>query len=246
MKCPHINIRLIYSIYFCLIVLFFTACKLDKAEMNDIKGNVTEQISTEVNKMTESTPDPIITNSSFDPPVATELNLIAREDGQFDTPVDIKYNDPNGKIWTAPKGTITDGASIPDNVTLLFGGKMNPKHLRAAIVHDAYCGKANKSQSFYQKESWKDTHRMFYQACLKNGTDKVRSGTMYAAVRLGGPRWSPDGQPLSGLKDISKEAMTKAVLDCKAWLISKGGSVSIEELESYLDKLENELIKVNG
>jgi len=224
-------------------MLFVTAC--DEISSKDTKA-ITNNITSQVNKIVDTTPDPIVVNSSFDPPHTAELNLIKRADGQFDTPFDIKYKDPEGKVWIAPKGTITDGASIPDHFTTIFGGKMNPKHLRAAIVHDAYCGESNKGQSSFQKESWENTHRMYYKACLKNGTDKIRSGTMYAAVRLGGPRWTSDGKPISPLSGINKADLTKAVLECKAWIIKEGGSVNLDKLDAFLVQLEANLLKANS
>ena len=222
-----------------------TGCKVDSDKTTALKENLTEKVNQEMDKISDLTTDSEIAKSFFDPPHDGELTLISRDDGQYDTPYDIKYTDPSGKTWTAPKGTITDGASIPDKLSSIFGGKLNPTHLQAAIVHDAYCGLANKGQANYCKEIWQNTHRMFYQACLKNGKDKLSAGTMYAGVRLGGPRWDENGNPLPGLEKVGAEAMTKAVLDCKAWLVSKGGFVSLDVLETYLDKVEAELLKAS-
>ena len=237
----------IKQIGICLLIftIMGIGCKVDSAKTAEIKQNLTEQVNKEVEKISDLTTDTEIAKSFFDPPHDGELTLISRDDGQYDTPYDIKYTDPSGKVWTAPKGTITDGASIPEKLSSIFGGKLNPTHLNAAIVHDAYCGIANKGQANYCKETWQNTHRMFYQACLKNGKDKLSAGTMYAGVRLGGPRWDENGSPLPGLEKVGAEAMTKAVLDCKAWLVSKGGFVSLDELETYLDKVEAELLQAS-
>ena len=136
-----------------------------------------------------------------------------------------------------------DGASIPSYFTKLFGGKMNKKHLFAAIVHDAYCGIANNGKSSYQVESWKNTHHMFYHACRKNGTDDTRAGTMYAAVRLGGPRWSSDGKPVKDLSAVDKDDLMKAMQDCIKWIAAKKGTATLEEIDNWMDKLEADLLK---
>lgn len=229
------------SIFYFLtmtLLINFSSCKLDSEQTKSLQ----DKVVVEVNKVTAPGPPPAETNDFFTPSHETSLELKPREDGQFDTPIELTYEDLDGKIWKAPAGTITDGASIPSHFTSLFGGKMNKTHLFAAIIHDAYCGVSNDGQSSYQVETWKDTHHMFYNACLKNGTDKTRAGTMYAAVRLGGPRWSMNGEPVQDLSGVGKAALTKAMKDCIAWIASKRGSVSLEEIDAWMDKLEADLI----
>lgn len=48
------------------------------------------------------------------------------------------YKDDDGKIYLAPRNTLTDGYTIPEFVTSLVGGKM--KHdIRCSIQHDWEC-----------------------------------------------------------------------------------------------------------
>ncbi len=180
---------------------------------------------------------------SFVPSHNTEIGLIRREDGDFNTPEVIKFKDPNGKVWTAPAGTITDGASIPSIFAGFFGGKLNKKHLFAAIVHDAYCGEANAGGPSYQIETWQDTHRMFHKACIANGTRRVKANTMYAGVRLGGPRWSFKNQPFNDLSNVDPKVMEQEMKDCKKWIEDNGEHLTLEHIDQWMEDRESELMK---
>jgi len=182
-------------------------------------------------------------NGTFSPSHKSEINLIQRTDGDFDTPIEIVFQYPNGKIWSAPVGTITDGASIPSIFASFFGGKLNKKHLFAAIVHDAYCGRANAGGSSYQIERWQDTHRMFHKACLANGTRRVKANTMYAGVRLGGPRWPFNNEPFNDLSGVDPKVMHQEMIDCKNWIEANGDNLSIEEIDQWMQDREPELMK---
>ena len=94
----------------------------------------------------------------------------------------IRYEDDNGKVWTAPEGAFIDGASIPR----LFWGRILDTpfiglYRRPSVFHDIYC--VNK------KEPWQAVHKMFHNAMLDNGVSKTRASLMYQAVYLFGPRW---------------------------------------------------------
>jgi len=106
---------------------------------------------------------------------------------------DLTYTDPSGTRWRAGKwiegrpetvetGT-TDGASIPDWAQRIVGEPFSDEYLKAAVVHDHYCYKENHVRT------WRQTHRMFYNAMLSLGVDKTKAKIMYAAVYLGGPKW---------------------------------------------------------
>lgn len=101
------------------------------------------------------------------------------------------FVDEAGVEWTAPKGTWTDGASVPRLALPVTDGRFDKKFLKAAVVHDAYCQKENETRcpDQYQQKPWKEVHRMFYEACLVGGTSQTVAGLMYAGVRWGGPRW---------------------------------------------------------
>ncbi len=179
----------------------------------------------------------------FTPSHLTQIDLTTRSDGQFDTLIDIIFEDPNGKQWTAPAGTITDGASIPSVIASFFGGKLNREHLFAAIVHDAYCAEANTGGPSFQIESWEDTHRMFYHACIANGTNRIKAGTMYAGVRLGGPRWSLDGQNLTTLSRLDPEVIQAEMSYCKDWIEQEGDTLTLDDIDRWMAEREGLLLQ---
>jgi len=97
---------------------------------------------------------------------------------------DFTYIDPVGKAWTAHKGYETDGASIPKAFWGIVGGPFEGGYREAAVIHDWYCDS--------KTEPWKDVHRIFYYACRAAGVDEKKAKTLYAAVRIFGPKWGSD------------------------------------------------------
>ena len=88
-----------------------------------------------------------------------------------------EWVDGNGKSGT------TDGASIPKWAQPIIGDQYDESYLKAAIVHDHYCYKENHVRS------WRDTHRMFYDALLDLGVGNIKAKVMYFAVYWKGPKW---------------------------------------------------------
>jgi Astacin (Peptidase family M12A)/Protein of unknown function (DUF1353) len=106
---------------------------------------------------------------------------------------DITFTDPSHVRWRAGKwqegipetvetGT-TDGASIPGWAHAIIGQPFDSQYLLAAVVHDHYCYKENHVRT------WRQTHRMFYNALLNLGVPPPKAKIMYAAVYVGGPKW---------------------------------------------------------
>jgi hypothetical protein len=95
---------------------------------------------------------------------------------------DFVYEDPDGKKWTAAKGSKIDGASIPQAFWWLVGGPFEGRYRNASIVHDTEC------QPPY-KNDWKAVHRMFYNASRAGGVGQLKAKIMYMAVYHCGPRW---------------------------------------------------------
>lgn len=94
---------------------------------------------------------------------------------------DLTYIDPSGGTWTAQKGFLTDGASIPQVFWSIVGGPFDGPYRNAAIIHDWYCDKKGKR--------WQDVHRIFYYASRAAGVGDIKAKILYAAVMFGGPRW---------------------------------------------------------
>lgn len=92
------------------------------------------------------------------------------------------YTDRSFKVWTATKGTILDGASIPRPFWSFVGSPLRGKYVYASIIHDYEC--------IHRENDWKSVHRMFYDACVCGGCSIPHAKTLYYAVYHFGPRWS--------------------------------------------------------
>ena len=91
------------------------------------------------------------------------------------------YTDWHGHTLEAKAGFISDGATIPRAVWSLVGGPWDGAYRSAAVVHDVGCES--------HKYTWRDTHRLFYEAMLDSGVSRDLALTMYWGVLVGGPRW---------------------------------------------------------
>lgn len=212
------------------LTLMISSCQLNSNEKrNETTGATSESIKE--NEGLE--PDE---NETFTPSHTTVIKLVKREDGGFEIPIEINYRDPNGKIWKAPAGTVTDGASIPTFFADFFGGKLNREYLFASIIHDAYCAAANAGGPFYHAESWEDTHHMFYSACIDNGTGLIKASAMYVAVRLGGPRWSFRDERSTTLAGVSDSIPLEEMKKYKDWIVSKGETLTPEQIDKWTDE----------
>lgn len=130
----------------------------------------------------------------FNAPLAlltTPIRLFLRKANFYPMARDLQFVDSAQKTWVAPKGTLTDGASIPAVFVTMVGAPTSKEFVNAAAIHDAYCGIGNAELSQYHSEAWQDVHRMFYDALRVGGTPSRKAKIMFAAVYLGGPRWEP-------------------------------------------------------
>ena len=91
------------------------------------------------------------------------------------------YVDDKTNRWTAPKGSIIDGASIPRFLWSFIGSPFTGDYRRASIIHDVYC--ENK------EETWQNTHKVFREIMLHDGVSKWKARLMFWAVWRFGPRW---------------------------------------------------------
>ncbi len=107
----------------------------------------------------------------------------------FRTRNTLEFVNAEGKVWIAPAGILTDGASIPMMFVAFIGNPRSKEFLNAATVHDSYCAESNRNNPYYHAAPWQEVHRMFYDALLVSGTHPIKAKIMYAAVYLGGPRW---------------------------------------------------------
>ena len=144
-------------------------------------------------------------SSSFNP---TEITLSEIPDSPFKELVGsaLTFTDEDGTEWAAPLSTLTDGASVPRLALAVTDGRFDAQFLKAAVVHDAYCQEENaQRRPPYRSRPWKQTHRMFLQACIAGGTPRRKAYVMYAAVRWFGPRWDdPEGEARQVSPDVGR------------------------------------------
>jgi len=120
---------------------------------------------------------------------------------------DFEFIAPSGERWTAPAGSVIDGASIPRVAWSVVGGPYTGRYRRAAVLHDVACVQRARS-SF-------DTHRMFYYACRAAGVGRGKAAMMYYAVQKHGPHWELPAKPLAN-PDCERSGKDPAA-DASAW-----------------------------
>jgi hypothetical protein len=123
----------------------------------------------------------------------------------YPTLAQLDFVDGGEATWIAPKGIVTDGASIPPIFVSIIGAPTSPEFVNAAAVHDAYCGIGNEQGAKFHSETWQRVHIMFYDALLVGGVPELKAKLMFAAVWLGGPRWGevefqPEEQPTAPMQ----------------------------------------------
>ena len=94
---------------------------------------------------------------------------------------DFAYCDDAGIVWTAPAGSVINGASIPRIFWRILGSPYCGSYRYASVVHDVAC--------MNRKRSCEAVHKMFYQAMLDSDVPKLKALVMYFAVKIGGPHW---------------------------------------------------------
>ena len=94
---------------------------------------------------------------------------------------DFGYVDAKGVGWQTNKETKTDGASIPPLLRPFVGSPWEDGYIRAAVIHDWYCDR--------HVRTWKETHRVFYDAMLASGLQKPKAKLLFYAVYAFGPCW---------------------------------------------------------
>ncbi|UZR98061.1 DUF1353 domain-containing protein [Chondrinema litorale] len=191
------------------------------------------------NKQKE-TQESIEANTKFFP---NEITLKEVKGSEFKELIDeeLVFIDSAGEKWSAPKGTFTDGASVPRLALWMTDGRFSEEFLKAAIIHDAYCQTENKERcpDQYRKKPWESVHRMFYEACIASGTTENKADIMFAAIWLAGPRWN---DPYRSLENVPETVLAQEFEACKKWIEKKNPSV--EEIETWMNKREVALLAI--
>jgi hypothetical protein len=101
---------------------------------------------------------------------------------------DFAFVDAAGVLWTAPAGSIVDGASIPKFLWSLNGSPFVGRYRDASVIHDVYC--VTRSRPHDQ------VHWMFYNAMICSNVSSKKAEMMYRAVTDFGPKWDENGEDI--------------------------------------------------
>lgn len=107
---------------------------------------------------------------------------------------DFWYEDPNGKRWSAPAGSIINGASIPKPLWSVVGSPYTDDYRCASLVHDVACNDPTGDRA--------EADRMFYFACLAGGCSESQARLLYLGVRIGA--WS---SAISSWEGLNRSAL---------------------------------------
>ena len=122
----------------------------------------------------------------------------------------LTYLDPECKNWTAPVGSVIDGASIPRFFWPVIGGPFEGKYRDASVIHDVECSTRD--------HQWEAVHFMFYRAMLASGVGRIKAEFMYQAVYWFGPRWITKEEEERRAKEQEEvnRAYERQVAECRA------------------------------
>ncbi|MDM5179012.1 DUF1353 domain-containing protein [Massilia sp. DJPM01] len=95
---------------------------------------------------------------------------------------DFAYLDADNLQWYAPKGSVVDGASIPQVAWSVIGGPFEGRYRYASVIHDVACEQRTREAQA--------VHRAFYGAMLAAGVSETTAKVMYGAVYHFGPHWN--------------------------------------------------------
>lgn len=116
-------------------------------------------------------------NGAFSGNPKTEWLTEAGADRNMRLLDDFWYDDPNGRRWEAPAGSIVNGASIPEALWSSVGSPYTGDYRRASVVHDVACDTPGIVRE--------DADDMFYWACRTGGCSAAQAKVLYLGVRLG-------------------------------------------------------------
>ena len=141
-----------------------------------------------------------------------------------------EFVDAKNEHWIAPRGSVVDGASIPQFAWSIIGGPFEGLYRNASVIHDVACDE--------KKRPWNLVHETFHSAMLTSGVDPTKAKIMYAAVYHFGPRWVTPSAIPGGVADVPPvNKLTQADFDAlKAQIESRdksGNAISLREIRSF-------------
>ena len=143
-----------------------------------------------------------------------------------------KFIDPEGKSWPVPKGTVVDGASIPQFLWSVIGGPFSGKYRYASVIHDYYCAKQARKPS--------DTHKVFYTAAIASGVSKGKAWVLYKAVDTFGPSWPSSRSLKSGCEAVTEDNLEDCVTNFAAGGPKEARNPSATEINEFLSSMRSQ------
>lgn len=144
---------------------------------------------------------------------------------------DFKFWDLSGEVWVAKKGSVANGASIPQVFWSYMGGPFSGKFRNASIIHDYYYTVRTRTKEAVDQN--------FYEAMLVSGVRKSKAWVMYKAVRWFGGHWEVktpsgciDGDTINFENCVQNSGEKPALLP--------GRETSKAALNEFFGKLEQE------
>lgn len=113
-------------------------------------------------------------------PDAIWLTEDGTEDRRMRIMEDFLFNGPSSKTWSAPAGSVIDGATIPRALWTIVGSPYTGDYRRASVVHDVACVDAGSD-----KTKRRAADRMFFHACRAGGCSIWQAIVLYLGVRVG-------------------------------------------------------------
>jgi Protein of unknown function (DUF1353) len=113
---------------------------------------------------------------------------LGRNPGSYEGTVleEFRFVDSSNRTWTVPKGFVFTGGSIPRVTWSLLGSPLDGRASLAAVLHQYYYTVKTVPREFVD--------RMFYEALVEAGLDKVAAELIYrSATTFGGAAW--DAKP---------------------------------------------------
>jgi hypothetical protein len=129
---------------------------------------------------------------------------------------ELAFIDPDGRRWTAPKGIVVDGASIPRLLWTIVGSPYTGGYRRASVIHDQYCDT--------KELTWRETHYVFYLGSRVDGVSDLYAKLLYGGVLRFGPRWEinrGNGELTTTTPDLNPEEFEKL----KDWILNNDPTV---------------------
>ena len=132
-----------------------------------------------------------MSNGQFSGDPVTRWLSEAGDDRKMEIREEFTFTDPAGRIWSAPVGSVVNGASIPRPLWSLVGSPYTGDYRRASIVHDVAFVEAGQDEAKHRAAD-----RMFYHACRAGGCSVREAIILYLGVRIGStwstvPQWAP-------------------------------------------------------